>query len=67
MKRFGGIEFLLRYMPNSLDLLNETLIDQIVNATRTINQLPSTIDASRIASLFRIYPPQASVIIYYKS
>jgi energy-coupling factor transporter ATP-binding protein EcfA2 len=58
MKRFGGFEFLLQYMSDSIDLINETLIEQIINLT---NQTSSTIDASKIASLFRIYPPKVSV------
>jgi hypothetical protein len=59
MKRFGGFEFLLRYMSTSLDLVNETLINQIAS----IIDPSLTIDASKIASLFRISPPQASVNI----
>jgi energy-coupling factor transporter ATP-binding protein EcfA2 len=65
MKRFGGFEFLLRYMSNSLDLVNETLIKQIINIINRTNQSSLMIDASKIASLFRIYPPQVSVNIYF--
>ena len=60
MKRFCGLEFLLRYMSNSFDLVNEKLINQIINIT---NRSPLAIDASKIASLFRMYPPQVSVNI----
>jgi hypothetical protein len=59
MKRFGGMEFFLRYTTNSLDLVNETLISQIANLSS------SMIDASKIASFFRIQPPQVSVIISF--
>jgi len=64
MKRFGGFEFLFEYISNSFDLVNETLIQQIINITNQANQ---TIDASKIASLFRIYPPQVSVNIHYNN
>jgi len=60
MKRFGGFEFLLQYLSNSFDFINETLIQQIIDITNQANQ---TIDASKIASLFRIQPPQVSVNI----
>jgi len=60
MKRFGGFEFLLQYLSNSFDLINETLIQQIINITNQENQ---TIDASKIASLLQIQPPQISVNI----
>jgi hypothetical protein len=60
MKRFGGFEFLLQSMSPSLDLVNETLIQQLINIT---NQASSTIDAAKITSLFRIQPPQVSVNI----
>ena len=55
MKRFGGMEFFLRYTSNSLDLVNETLINHLANLSST------TIDASKIASFFRIHPPQVSI------
>ncbi|CAF1162270.1 unnamed protein product [Adineta steineri] len=62
MKRFGGFEFLLRYMPNDVQLVNERLINQIINITNPKNQSSlSTIDATKIAPLFRIFPPQASI------
>ncbi|UJR30912.1 hypothetical protein I4U23_018422 [Adineta vaga] len=57
MKRFGGFEFLSRDGSISYDLFNETLIEQMNNL---INRTDSTIDATKLAPLFRIYPPQAS-------
>jgi hypothetical protein len=62
MKRFGGFEYLLQYISNSFYLINETLIEQIINIT---NQESSIIDASKIASLFQIHPPQVSVKIIF--
>lgn len=58
MKRFGGFEFLLKYMPDSIDLINETLIEQIIKLT---NQTSLNIETSKIVSLFRVHPPQISV------
>jgi hypothetical protein len=58
MKRFGGFEFLLKYMPDSIDLINEQSIKQIINLT---NATSLNLDVSKIVSLFRIYPPQVSV------
>ena len=58
MKRFGGFEFLLKYMPDSIELINETSIQLIIDL---INSTTLNIDPSKIVSLFRIYPPQVSV------
>jgi hypothetical protein len=61
MKRFGGMEFLSQTDGNSYYLLNTTLIDQITNFINRINQSGTLIDSIKIASLFEINPPQASV------
>ncbi|CAM4887474.1 unnamed protein product [Rotaria socialis] len=64
MKRFGGFDFLAQDNFNSIDLLNQTLIDRIINATNTINstnQLITNVDAAKVAAFFRIHPPQVSV------
>ncbi|CAF4021231.1 unnamed protein product [Rotaria sp. Silwood2] len=61
MERFGGFEFLLQSISNSYNLVNETLINQIINITDGKEQLLPMIDASKIASLFQIFPPQVSV------
>ncbi|UJR15712.1 hypothetical protein I4U23_002647 [Adineta vaga] len=61
MKRFGGFEFLSSSMSKSIDLVNETLLNQLINVTNGNNQSSTNIDSKKIASLFRIYPPQASV------
>ena len=59
MKRFGGFEFFFHSISNSFDLFNETLVEQILNITHPNS---STIDARKIASFFRIHPPQVAVI-----
>ena len=61
MKRFGGIEFLSRSNLTVYDLLDETLIQQLANINGRINQTIVTINATKLATLFRIHPPQASV------
>ncbi|CAF3347478.1 unnamed protein product [Rotaria sp. Silwood1] len=61
MKRFGGFEFLSQPISNSYDILNETLINRIMNITDGRNQLLSMPNASKIPSLFQIFPPQVSV------
>ncbi|CAF2158124.1 unnamed protein product [Rotaria magnacalcarata] len=64
MKRFGGFDFLAQNNFNSIDLLNQTLIDGIVNAINTINsanQSITNVDAAKVAAFFRIHPPQVSV------
>jgi hypothetical protein len=64
MKRFGGIDFLSDINVNSIDILNETVINQITTSLDIITQSNSMIDPANIVSLFRIYPPQASVLNY---
>ncbi|CAF0854184.1 unnamed protein product [Adineta ricciae] len=61
MKRFGGIEFLSRSNLTAYELLDETLIQQLANINGQINQTTVTIDATKLAKLFRIHPPQASI------
>ncbi|CAF4835937.1 unnamed protein product, partial [Rotaria sp. Silwood2] len=61
MKRFGGFEFLLQNDLNSIDLLNETLINKLMYTISQINKSTSMIDAAKVAALFRVYPPQISV------
>ncbi|CAF0829869.1 unnamed protein product [Rotaria sordida] len=61
MKRFGGFEFLLQSVSDSYDIINETLINQIINITDLTNQLLSMINSWKIAPLFRIFPPRVSV------
>lgn len=62
MKRFGGIEFFKGNPLNSADILNEKLLNQLVNITRGMNSTrTSEIDTTKIASLFRIHPAEASV------
>jgi len=64
MKRFGGIDFLSDINVDSIDILNETDINQIKTSLDIITQSNSMIDPAKIVSLFRIYPPQASVLNY---
>ena len=66
MKRFGGFEFLTQYLPSHLTLVNENLINQLINLTNSTSA-SSQINASKIASLFRIYPPQVSVSVNSES
>ncbi|CAF4573561.1 unnamed protein product, partial [Rotaria sp. Silwood2] len=61
MKRFGGFEFLLQNDLNSIDLLNETLINKLMYTISQINKSTSMIDAAKVAALFRVYPPQISI------
>ena len=63
MKRFGGFDFLQTPTATSFDLLNLTLINQLVNLVNQSNQSLSMVNADKIASLFRIYPAQASVSV----
>lgn len=61
MKRFGGFEFFLSNNFSSIDLVNETVINRLVDAMSQIRQLTSPINVEKIIALFRVYPPQASV------
>lgn len=61
MKRFGGIEFLSSSSQNTINLIDETVIQRIKDLIIRYNQSTSTINTAKIASLFRISPPQASV------
>lgn len=58
MRRFGGLEFLSTTISNQLQIFNETMIEQII---RIINQDSLNINPVKVASLFRIAPPQISV------
>ncbi|CAF4578630.1 unnamed protein product [Rotaria socialis] len=58
MARFGGFEFQPNPILNSYDIVSETLINRILNIT---NQSSTENQASKIASLFRINPPQIAV------
>ncbi|CAF3663776.1 unnamed protein product [Rotaria sp. Silwood1] len=55
IKRFGGFKFLTENDLNSIDLLNETLINKLIDAITQTNQSTSMIDAAKIAALFRIW------------
>jgi hypothetical protein len=61
MKRFGGTEFLPYDSMNTRDLVDEQLIGLIMNITGRLRPTTSTIDATKIASLFRVHSPQVSV------
>jgi CheY-specific phosphatase CheX len=61
MKRFGGIDFLSNTNFDSFALLSETVIKQLTNLVTANNQTTLTIDPSKIAPLFTVQPPQASV------
>jgi hypothetical protein len=62
MKRFGGTEFIAREQSDALQVFDETLINQLINVTRRMNQSASPpIDAAKIAALFELAPPQVSV------
>jgi len=67
MKRFGGFDFLSGFNLNSINLLNETVINQLRNLITRINQSTLIIDAAKIVSLFQIYPPQVSVLSFLLS
>jgi hypothetical protein len=67
MKRFGGFDFLSDFNLNSINLLNETVINQLRNLITRINQSTLIIDAAKIVSLFQIYPPQVSVLSFLLS
>ena len=58
MKRFGGLEFLSTSVTDDLQIFNETMIEQMI---RIINQSSLNINPKKVASLFRITPPQISV------
>jgi hypothetical protein len=60
MKRFGGWEFASGLNPNTTSLLNETFFNQLNNIIASTNQ-PVLVDASKVATLFLINPPQVSV------
>jgi hypothetical protein len=64
MKRFGGIEFISKSDFTNINLVNETFIYLLRNL---INQMNPSIDPSKIAPLFQINPPQASVSIFFTS
>ena len=67
MKRFGGIEFVRRTNFNSFSPVNETLLIQLRNLLIRSNMSTGSFDPTKIASLFQIHPPQASVTIFHTS
>lgn len=64
MKRFGGITFFQSNTVNSFDVLSETLINQIVGLVNRTNPSLSTVNAAKVAALFRINPAQATVSVH---
>lgn len=61
MKRFGGFVFSPQTNTSSFDMLNETAINQIIQAINQTNPPATNIDVHKLATLFRVYPPQATV------
>jgi hypothetical protein len=59
MKRFGGIEFLPSNLSSEYNLISMSILQQIINLFGRTNQ--SMFNVAKIAALFRINPPQASV------
>ena len=60
MKRFGGFEFPSIVNTDIITLFDENFFTRLSNIMNRTNQT-ETIDAAKVASLFEINPPQASV------
>jgi hypothetical protein len=60
MKRFGGLEFPSIVNTDVITLFNENFFTQLNNLMVRTNET-GTIDTAKVASLFQINPPQASV------
>ena len=60
MKRFGGFEFRPSNNTATLELINETTLNQL----NSLGNAATFINATKVAALFRVYPPQASVNIW---
>jgi hypothetical protein len=65
MKRFGGIQFLSLSNTNNMNILDETLISQLSNLITSVDSSVPIVDASKIAPLFQINQPQASVFTFF--
>lgn len=65
MKRFGGFEFIRRTNFDSFNPVNETVLIQLRNLLIRSNLSAGSFDPKKIASLFQINPPQASVTILH--
>jgi hypothetical protein len=61
MRRFGGIEFLQVNETTTLELIDETTINQLHSLSDRNDATAKTINATKVASLFRVHLPQASV------
>lgn len=63
MKRFGGFQFIRRTNFDSFNPVNETILTQLKNLLILTNLSSGSFNPKKIAPLFEIHPPHASVII----
>lgn len=61
MKRFGGIEFLPLRNTTMIQIVNESMINQLNTLGNRTNATADMVNAALVVPLFRVYPPQVSV------